>query len=84
VSGLLGRLRAALAAHGATMAMTPEDDPSDPPEVWARSNYRGRTVDLRGGPALVAGLLMGAASGRPGGGRSRRPRPVRSGNQPCP
>jgi hypothetical protein len=54
-----------MAAFGATLAAGPNDAPEDIPATWARTNYRGRTVDLRGGPALAAGLLTAAARGVP-------------------
>lgn len=34
------------------------------PGAWVRSNFRGRDVSLRGGPALVAGGLAGALLAR--------------------
>ena len=35
---------------------------------WRQRNYRGREVSLAAGPALVAGVLAGAAVARPEGG----------------
>ncbi|MDR0594756.1 MAG: hypothetical protein LBG60_16220 [Bifidobacteriaceae bacterium] len=56
----LGRLRAARAAYSATELALPTDPPDQIPDRWRRVNYRGRTVDLRGGPALAGGVLAAA------------------------
>jgi UDP-N-acetylmuramyl pentapeptide phosphotransferase/UDP-N-acetylglucosamine-1-phosphate transferase len=45
--------------RGALRAIGDEGQPETP---WARQNYHGRTVDLRGGPAMVAGLLAGSGA----------------------
>ncbi|MPZ28518.1 MAG: hypothetical protein GEV12_19485 [Micromonosporaceae bacterium] len=38
----------------------------DPGSGWDRTNYRGRTVSLAGGPALAAAAAVSAAAGAPG------------------
>ncbi|MDR2564853.1 MAG: hypothetical protein LBC97_02115 [Bifidobacteriaceae bacterium] len=56
MSGPVRRWRTALAAGAATAAVDAADGAEGVPEQWRRENYRGRTVDLRGGVALVSGL----------------------------
>jgi hypothetical protein len=69
VSGrrLRRRLRAAGLGASVVRGVTRryESNPAEDlvPDRWARQNYRGRTVDLRGGLALAGGLLAGMGAG---------------------
>ncbi|MDR1635461.1 MAG: hypothetical protein LBS27_11220 [Bifidobacteriaceae bacterium] len=75
MSGPIRRWRTALAAAAATAAATAAAEPEavdhgQPeaeavPEPWLRQNYRGRPVDLRGGPALAGGVLLAALQSAP-------------------
>ncbi len=49
----------ALAAHGAMAGLRRGSNARD----WDRTNFRGRTVSLAGGPALAAAATLGAAAG---------------------
>jgi len=55
---LCGLLGGAVGVRAARSGLTPEQDV----QRWRRTNYAGRPVDLRAGPALAAGLA-GAALG---------------------
>lgn len=51
---------AAVAARSAQRILT--ERPPGGPERWARQNFRNRQVDLLGGPAAAAGVVVGAAT----------------------
>jgi UDP-N-acetylmuramyl pentapeptide phosphotransferase/UDP-N-acetylglucosamine-1-phosphate transferase len=63
------RLAAARAARRLTKAALNQiDDPTAPGAApWLRPNHRGAAVDLRGGLAVMTGLLAAAARARPAG-----------------
>jgi hypothetical protein len=42
--------------------------PEEIPAMWLRHNYRGRPVDLRGGPSLTSGLMLAASRAKAGPG----------------
>lgn len=58
-AGLVGAA-AAVAARSAQRILT--ERPPGGPERWARQNFRNRQVDLLGGPAAAAGVVVGAAT----------------------
>jgi hypothetical protein len=65
VAGGAVAARVGLAALRAATERGPGLPAPDPPS-WARTNYRGRTVSLAGGPALAGAAALAAAAGAPG------------------
>ncbi|MDQ1695751.1 MAG: hypothetical protein QOJ03_1104 [Frankiaceae bacterium] len=71
-----GRVRTALAAGATTAFAGWLSDRSASPSRWSRTNYRGRPVDLFGGPAATAGVLVAclvSSSAREGRGARTAP-----------
>jgi hypothetical protein len=64
VTGWVGRVLLVAAGAVAARAALSGLRPRDP--RWARTNYRGRTVSLAGGPALAGAAAVTAAAGASG------------------